>query len=224
MSQTETLSPSKPTLKTLWINAWREPAFRYHYLAVVIGAIIITLIVPGFFAYIDSRTGTLLSDPFLEWLPAYDVSRPAFLVLYSSVIVAAIFLIRYPHSLLLCLQAYCLVTFMRLGSVLLISLEPPVNIIPLIDPFVSSFADGKPVFRDLFFSGHTSTMFLLFITARQYWLRWVFLAGSFLMGLLVLIQHVHYTIDVLGAPFFVWLSYVIVKKINPLREPLPVLS
>jgi hypothetical protein len=188
---------------------------------VVIVAVIIALIVPHFFAYIDSRTGTLLSDPLLEWLPAYDVSWLAFLLLYSSVILATLFLIRYPHSLLLCLQAYCLVTLMRFSSVLLISLEPPVNIIPLNDPFVSSFAEGKPVFRDLFFSGHTSTMFLLFVTARQSWLRWVFLIGSVLMGLLVLIQHVHYTIDVLGAPFFVWLSYVIVKKINPLRDPSP---
>jgi hypothetical protein len=218
MSHTKTLS--RPTLKSLWSNAWSEPAFRYHYLSVVIGAIIIALVVPDFFAYIDSRTGTPLEDPFLDWLPAYDVSWPAFIVLYSSVILGAIFLLRYPKSLLLCLQAYCLVTFMRMGSVLLISLEPPVDIIPLNDPFVSSFADGKPVYRDLFFSGHTSTMFLLYLTARPHWLRWIFLATTVLMGLFVLIQHVHYTVDVLGAPFFVWLSYTIVKKINPLRDEL----
>jgi hypothetical protein len=57
--------------------------------------------------------------------------------------------------------------------------------------------------KDLFFSGHTATTFLLLLylwPSRR--LRWPALAGHVLIVASVFVSHLHYTIDVLGAYAF----------------------
>ena len=53
----------------------------------------------------------------------------------------------------------------------------------------------------LFFSGHTSLPFLLFLVARDRGFRIAFLLLTLATGTCVIVQHVHYTIDVVVAPF-----------------------
>ena len=59
--------------------------------------------------------------------------------------------------------------------------------------------------NDLFFSGHTGAPFML---ALVYWreaiLRYIFLIWSVFMGVVVLLGHVHYSIDVLSAFFITY--------------------
>lgn len=59
--------------------------------------------------------------------------------------------------------------------------------------------------NDLFFSGHTGAPFML---ALVYWretvLRFIFLMWSLSMGVIVLLGHVHYSIDVLSAFFITY--------------------
>jgi hypothetical protein len=91
----------------------------------------------------------------------------------------------------------------------------------LNDPFVDFVGYGKNIItKDLFFSGHTSTLFLLFLIARKRALKIFFLAITLAVAMFLLKQHVHYTIDVLAAPVFAWISYRIcfnrVKKYNVL--------
>jgi hypothetical protein len=69
--------------------------------------------------------------------------------------------------------------------------------------------------KDLFFSGHTATTFLLLL---HLWpmrrLRWAALAGHLLVVASVFLSHLHYTIDVLGA-------YAIAFAVFVLREGWP---
>lgn len=64
--------------------------------------------------------------------------------------------------------------------------------------FINYFVFGG----DLFFSGHTGLPFLLSLI---FWddkrLRYIFLATSIFFGVIVLLAHLHYTIDVLSAFF-----------------------
>jgi len=60
----------------------------------------------------------------------------------------------------------------------------------------------------LFFSGHTATVFLLFLCLKKKQDKWLALGGSVLTGFLLLVQHVHYTIDVLAAPVFTYFIYI----------------
>ena len=69
--------------------------------------------------------------------------------------------------------------------------------------------------KDLFFSGHTGVTFLLLLYV---WplrpLRWLMLIGHVLVVLSVLLAHLHYTIDILGA-------YAIAFSLYTLREGWP---
>ena len=96
----------------------------------------------------------------------------------------------------------------------LVPLEPPIGIIPLRDPFVEgAFYDNKVLVKDLFFSGHTSNMVLLTLFMDIKWLKIILAFAATTVGYLVLVQHVHYTIDVIAAPFFAYLAYRIATKI-----------
>jgi membrane-associated phospholipid phosphatase len=84
----------------------------------------------------------------------------------------------------------------------------------LNDPFVQFFGSGDVLTKDLFFSGHTATLFLLFLISEKKYLKIIFLLCTILVGIAVLLQHVHYTIDVLAAPFFAYASYKLAAVIN----------
>jgi len=63
--------------------------------------------------------------------------------------------------------------------------------------------------RDLFFSGHTANVSLLFFFVDIRWIKIIIAVSTFVVGFLLLKQHVHYTIDVIVAPFFAFASYKI---------------
>jgi membrane-associated phospholipid phosphatase len=93
-------------------------------------------------------------------------------------------------------------------------LEAPLTMIALKDPFIEFFGNGQTLTKDLFFSGHTATSFLLFLAMKNKYIKPIFLAISISMAIFVLMQHVHYTVDVIAAPFFSYGSYMISKSIH----------
>lgn len=70
------------------------------------------------------------------------------------------------------------------------------------------------VSKDLFFSGHTAYMFVIFFCLRNKVEKILALAATFIVGALVLVQHVHYTIDVAIAPLFAFLAFYAATKIT----------
>ncbi|MES2849472.1 MAG: phosphatase PAP2-related protein [Bacteroidota bacterium] len=69
------------------------------------------------------------------------------------------------------------------------------------DPLTSITYGGKDVFmtKDLFFSGHTSNMLMLAMCLEKKSDKWWGYIAAVSVGILVLLQHAHYTIDVLAA-------------------------
>jgi len=92
--------------------------------------------------------------------------------------------------------------------------EAPETLLLLNDPFVQLFGKGDILTKDLFFSGHTATLFLLFLLAQNKLLKSFFLISTILVGTAVLLQHVHYAIDVFVAPFVAYGSYRIIKNLH----------
>jgi membrane-associated phospholipid phosphatase len=115
---------------------------------------------------------------------------------------------------MIALQTYGLMVFFRGAAMYLTPFNAPEKIIILHDPFVQFFGDGGILTKDLFFSGHTGTMFLIFLLVENKTLKTIFLVATILVGSAVLLQHVHYTIDVFVAPFVAYGSYRIIKKLH----------
>ncbi len=110
------------------------------------------------------------------------------------------------------IYGYIIVSLSRMLSINLVPLDPPVGLIPLIDPLSNAFYGKTYITKDLFYSGHTSTIFLMFLCLRRRWDRLFALVGTLIVGRLLLVQHVHYTIDVLGAFVFTYPLYWLGKK------------
>ncbi len=100
-------------------------------------------------------------------------------------------------------------------SISLVPLEPPSGLIPLKDPISSIFYGGTQVFikKDLFYSGHTSIQFLIFLCLKNRTEKIVSLLATVSIACFVLIQHIHYTIDVIAAIAFTYVIYRIGKWI-----------
>ena len=98
-------------------------------------------------------------------------------------------------------------------------LAAPSTIIPLEDPLQPYFVFNlpgkgkKPLENDLMFSGHTSTCLSAALAYRHPWLRRGALALTALLGCMVTLQHVHYAVDVLVAPFVVFAVHAFVVAV-----------
>lgn len=193
------------TLERTWEEAWRVGRFRVEAVAAGLMMIAVAALFSLFLEYVEARPGVVLEDPLLALVGPRDVTWLTFSLIYACIIVALIVLVQRPDRFLVAIQGYTLLVLFRMGAMYLLALDPPPTMIPLKDPFVEAIVgDGEILTKDLFFSGHTSTMTLLTLTAVSLRFRLVFLAGTALVGFCVLVQHVHYSVDVLAAPFFAY--------------------
>jgi len=187
---------------------------RTELIITVLFLAVILFIFPNFLAFVEERQGVILTDPILDLFNPIDLTWLTFGLIYISLIVAIISFAAKPEILLLALQSYSLLVIFRMMVMYSAPLDAPEKLILLNDPFVQFFGSGEVLTKDLFFSGHTATLFLLFLVSDKKQLKIIFLISTVLVGIAVLLQHVHYTIDVLAAPFFAYSSYKIVTIIN----------
>ncbi|MCB2406602.1 sphingomyelin synthase family protein [Hymenobacter lucidus] len=209
MAASSAVTSSSPAPAPTWPQLWRQPAFRGRLLGILAALLLLGAVIPRFFAFIQARPGVVLPDPLLAVLPAHDVSGLTFGAIYLSVAVAVVYLVPRPALLLRALWAYGLLHLLRLLTLWLLPLEPPLGLVLLQDPLVDKlfYASATPITKDLFFSGHTATVALLALAVGPGLLRRGLWLGAVLIGGLVLVQHAHYSYDVAAAPAFAALSY-----------------
>ncbi len=202
-------------VRSNWKEAWPDKRFRIQFIIASVYMVGVAIFYRWFFDFIEARNGKLLGDIILDFLPAHDVSWIVFFCLYSGMLISMLYMVAHPRQLLLVFGTYCLVMTMRVFSITLFPLNPPEGYIPLREPIAQLFVDdGRIISKDLFFSGHVSTIFSLFYPLKNKTLRRIVLFLSIMVGLLVLVQHVHYTIDVLMAPFATYVCYLLSKRIT----------
>ena len=202
-------------LKNIWQQKLLDSNFRLRFISSFIFLAAVLFSLAKFLAYNETRSGFAFNDPLLSLFQPVDVTWLTFVLIYAGLITALGSLSFHPEEFLLAIQSYSFVALFRLFTIFFLPLNPPATTIALTDPFIEFFGGGHTLFRDLFFSGHTSTMFLFFLTARNIKLKTIFLVCTILVGVCVLIQHVHYTIDVLAAPFFAYTGYRITILLQP---------
>jgi membrane-associated phospholipid phosphatase len=166
----------------------------------------------------EDRPGAVLADPVLALFGPRDFSAVTFGLIYAAMLATVLGLLRRPARLLLVFQGYAVVAFVRIVVMYCIPLDPPETIIPLRDPLVEIVGTGRVLTRDLFFSGHTATLFLFFLALPRGWLRGAVLVACVLVAALTVWQHTHYVVDVLVAPFVSFAAWRLVSAVSAREE------
>ncbi|MCX6823676.1 MAG: phosphatase PAP2-related protein [candidate division SR1 bacterium] len=153
-------------------------------------------------SYANEKGITPVTDIVLSNTRAYDVDA----LFIGGIIVFFLFIlgwcIRYPAQTPYILKSIALFIAIRAVFVTLTHLGPYPDSILILNTGIM----GKINFgADLFFSGHTGMPFLM---ALIFWenklLRYLFILAAISFGIIVLLGHLHYSIDVLAAFFITY--------------------
>lgn len=171
----------------------------------IFGAIFIlscAVIFVQFLAYNEQRSlnyGFEFMDPAFEIIPAFNVSIPIFIVTYGSLLLYLIAFRKDSELLSRIMLSYGFLILFRMISLSILPLSPPSDIIFLEDPFLNTFIYPGRIDTDLFFSGHTALLLAIYFSSGR---KWYFLLLAIALGILLMIQRCHYSVDILGAlPF-----------------------
>jgi hypothetical protein len=203
----------QPYRASAWTIALRDIAFKRKLLIglVLISAVLFSL--PIFFQHIEQRDGIILRDFVLSWLAPQDVSIPIFSMIWAMFALFIIRSIYSPQLFITFLYGFLILCLVRMISISLVVLNPPQGLIALVDPIANRFYGKHFITKDLFFSGHTATLCLFFFCFQRKIDKFMAILCTIAVGFLVLVQHVHYTIDVVVAPIFTFICYILAKKI-----------
>jgi len=200
----------------LWKEALKNKRFVILLIISFIGLIAFALVLPYFFIEILlPKPGVTLTDPILNFFAPRDWSIEIFVLIYLCAVISLVFNFTTPKIILVGLQTYVVVNFMRITSLYLFTLEAPAGTIPLSDPFLAVFAYGQPIYvKDLFFSGHISTLCVFLFIENRRVLKYFILLSTIAVAVLLAWQRVHYTLDMVAAPLITWLVYRFFNWVN----------
>ena len=199
-----------------WAEAWARPSFRWQWFATIVALVLLAWSTGRFFSWVQSRPGTVWNDPLLSTLTPVDLSVWIFSVLYMAIVGGLFVVSRNPLLLLSVMQSYVLLVLLRMGLMWCVPLEPDSGMILLIDPVVDRFFYSNEVItKDLFFSGHVSILALLGWATPVRGAKLLLAGATLLVAIFLLIQHVHYTADVVVAPFAAWIAWKAVNFVVP---------
>ncbi len=210
------------------INRWKKALSEKNFvISCVIGLvlIIISLVINYFAAsYALDKESNYVTDIILSNIRTFNVDV---LFMYGPLILGLIITgtcIYEPRRIPLLLKSGAIfitiravfITFTHIGP------YPDAAVLDSMDfNFIKTLTSSAHYFLissggDLFFSGHTG---LPFLASLLYWeikpMRYLCLASSVFFGILALLGHLHYTIDVASAFFITYTIYVIIIKLLP---------
>jgi hypothetical protein len=174
----------------------------------LIGSAIVALVLsamPPFFQHIERRPGIQLHDAVLARIPAQDVSVYIFMIIWGMGLLTLVRAIANPAIYVRYVWLYIVICLTRLLTIMLVPLAAPAGLVELVDPLTGVFYGHAVVTKDLFYSGHTATLITMYFCLEKRSDRILSIIATCIVGCLLLVQHVHYTIDVLAAPVFVFL-------------------
>jgi membrane-associated phospholipid phosphatase len=199
---------------TNWGRTLENTRFRNKLIAGIVLLVCILMLLPSFFGFIEKRNGAVLDDVLLRYIGPADVSVPIFIIIWSTTLLFIVRSFYEPSVFIKVIYCLCFLSLVRILSIYLTPLDPPASIIAIKDPLTSITYGGKDIFitKDLFFSGHTSNMLMMAMCFEKKTDKWVAYIAAVSVGILVLFQHAHYTIDVLAAFIITGFVVMVGKK------------
>jgi hypothetical protein len=188
------------------------------YLLLSVFFLILSFGAGGFFINLaENRIGLLVNDKVLNILPTIHCTFYIFVLEYLPIFLSLIWFMFYPEKLIVMVNTFSLIVVLRVITIFLFPLEPPNGIIPLFDPIIYAFT-GKMQTKDLMFSGHVAFIVSLSLIHSNKWVKVLFILATIIMSFLLLLQKVHYTLDVIVALPFVYFAYQIAKRLAKNRK------
>ncbi len=191
---------------TRWLEV-NKKFFRNRQFLISLGSSLVLLAVSIFINYYAAgyalkSISNPVTDIILSNTRVYDVDA----IFVSGAIIFWVFIIALclwqPHKVPFILKSVALFIVIRSLFVILTHIAPfPTRVIINPGSIISDFTFGG----DLFFSGHTGLPFLMaLIFWNDKWLRVFFIIVALIFGVVVLLGHIHYSIDVFGAFFITY--------------------
>lgn len=196
-------------------QAWRTYTSQNSaQIAILLGALALALwSYSTFLTNVEARAGVALADPLHVRFEPINCTWPIFIILYGALVFTLVALRTDPATVFRALRAYLLLISLRIVAMWATPFDPPATMIPLDDPFVALFTgNGTTLTRDLMFSGHVSVLCVVAFTVNTRWLRTALFLCAAIVGVLVIAQHVHYTIDVVVAPLAAYAAAAIARR------------
>lgn len=163
--------------------------------------------------YADQVQSHQVTDLFLDFLPLIDVNFIFFWIAFFWVIGLFFYHLWNPEQLSFLLWSYALFISVRALFITLTHVGPPTNLAVIPEELeVYAFQ------ADMFFSGHVGGPFLFaMLTNNRIW-KMVALIYTAITLVVVLLGHMHYSIDVFAALFISHSLSVSLKKMKPWFE------
>lgn len=154
-----------------------------------------------------------VNDPFHARLRPINFSAFIFVLTYVPVLLFVGIHSKEVKKLEVFTLAYVLIVLTRMLGIYLLPLCEPAQAIPLYDPLlgISVYPGGYSAI-DLMYSGHTATLFLVYLSWGRAW-KQVWLWCTLAVGIMLVWQKVHYMVDVLVALPVCWACYTVAKWI-----------
>ena len=193
-------SPAKP------VSKWR------YYASLLEGIIlfIISVYVTHFASvYAEINASNSVNDIILSNTRVYDFEFFFVYVAIALMLFVVALCLRFRNTAPFVLKTVSLFIIIRSIFVSLTHMGP----FPLKLQLESKLLDFITTGNDLFFSGHTGLPFLIALIFWDHlYIRTLFLTASIVLGIGVLLAHLHYSIDVFAAFFITYSIYHIALK------------
>ncbi len=159
--------------------------------------------------YATEKSSSSVTDIILSNIPVFDVDG---IFVYGPLIywvIIGLYLLSNPKRLPFSLKTIGLFLFIRSFFISLTHIGPFIPNATTTGGILGVFTSGN----DLFFSSHTGLPFLMaLILWEDKYVRYFCLASSVFFGIIVLMAHLHYSIDVFAA-FFITFSIFSIAKV-----------
>lgn len=185
---------------------------RFQRSFIIAAALFIVAIVLNYFAstYATESASSSVTDIVLSNIPVFNVGGIFALSTFAFIAVIVVVAFQEPKRMPFIMEAVALFLAIRSVFLTLTHIAPFPTQAPITSTIFERFNFGG----DLFFSGHTGIPFLL---ALIFWdinaLRNLFLFLSVFFAIIVLLGHIHYSIDVLSAYFITYTIYHIATRL-----------
>jgi hypothetical protein len=150
----------------------------------------------------------------LAHVPPHNVSVIIFIIIWGMGLLIIYRALYRPQIYILYCWSLIFLFILRLITISIFALNPPVGLIPLADPLTGIFYGQAIITKDLFFSGHMVTVTLTYLCLEKKLDRVLGIISIIAIAVLLVVQHIHYTIDIVAAPVFTYAVYKLVRYMD----------